>query len=226
MHDSALPPLLTAEEARVLGCLIEKSQATPEYYPLTLNALVLACNQKTSREPVVEYTETTVEEALAELRAKGLAATVTGGGRVIRHAHRAGENGLMLTAAEAALLSVALLRGPQTIGELRSRSARQHEFASLEDVEAVMATLQSRGLLEEVPRAPGQKESRFRHRFFRSDVDTAADAPGAESMRAPTIREDIEALRHELEELRRTVTAQGLQLGALLADLGHQPEEE
>src|SRR5574341_863313 len=110
---------LSAEEARVLGCLIEKSQATPEYYPMTLNALVAACNQKTSRDPVVEYSSEEVEDAIARLKDKGLCAAISGAGRVIKYTHRGGENGLGLTSAQLAALSILLLRGPQTVGEIK-----------------------------------------------------------------------------------------------------------
>src|SRR5262245_20948436 len=148
---------LSPEAARVFGCLIEKSQATPEYYPMTLNALVAACNQKTSRDPVVEYTGEEVQEALAQLREQGLCAFVSGEGRVMKFTHRSGDGGLELSAAQQAALSLMLLRGPQTIGEIKNRSGRQYEFASLEEVQEVMNTLLNREapLAEQAPRQAG-----------------------------------------------------------------------
>lgn len=224
---NSILPLLTIEEARVFGCLIEKSQTTPEYYPLTLNALVAACNQKTSREPVVDFTETAVEEALSELRLKGLAASVAGSGRVLRYAHRAGETGLGLSSAQLAILSVALLRGPQTSGELRGRSARQFEFQTLDEAEAVVEALCACGFLEEAPRAPGQKETRYRHCFYRSSAEAApddrsVDSPAEQTYRAPTLREEFETLRLEVAALRDMVKMQELRLNSLLTDLGHE----
>src|SRR5579862_3058605 len=128
-------------EVRVLGALLEKDQTTPEYYPLTLNALVNACNQKSSREPIVNYNEETVTEALASLQHRGLALRISGAGhRVEKYGHRLGEK-LNLGRREMALLCVLMLRGPQTVGELRGRTERMHDFADLEEVEHVLATL-------------------------------------------------------------------------------------
>lgn len=199
--------LLSPEEARVLGCLIEKSQATPEYYPLTLNALVSACNQKTSRDPVVEYTSEEVEEALRHLREKNLCAFVAGEGRVLKYTHRCGESGLGLSPAQQAALSLMLLRGPQTIGEIKNRSGRQHEFASLEEVQEVIAALMGRepSLAEQAPRQPGQKEVRYRHLFFEyeSENETASNVTAASS------------LRHEVEELKGMLAEMQMRLKSL-----------
>lgn len=199
--------LLSPEEARVLGCLIEKSQATPEYYPLTLNALVAACNQKTSRDPVVEYTSEEVEEALRHLREKNLCAFVAGEGRVLKYAHRCGDNGLGLSPAEQAALSLMLLRGPQTIGEIKNRSGRQHEFASLEEVQDVVNALIERepSLAEQAPRQPGQKEVRYRHLFFEYENENETASPVV----APS------SLRHEVEELRNMVAEMQTRLRSL-----------
>src|ERR1700674_1023197 len=128
-------------EVRVLGALVEKEITTPEYYPLTLNALLNACNQKSSREPVVSYGEDTVSQALVQLRNKGLGVRITGAGhRVEKYGHRLGEK-LNLGRRELALLCVLMLRGPQTVGELRGRTERMHDFADLEEVERVLETL-------------------------------------------------------------------------------------
>ena len=128
-------------EVRVLGALLEKDSTTPEYYPLTVNALVNACNQKSNREPVVSYDEDTVMQALSLLRHKGLALKISGAGhRVEKYAHSLGEK-LNLGRREAALLQLLMLRGPQTVGELRGRSERVYEFNELEEVESCLESL-------------------------------------------------------------------------------------
>jgi len=192
--------LLSAEEARVFGCLIEKSQATPEYYPMTLNALVAACNQKTSRDPVVEYSSEEVEVALAGLKEKGLCAFVSGGGRVMKYAHRGGENGLELSPAQLAALSILLLRGPQTIGEIKGRTERQHEFSTLEEVEQTLESLMSgdKCFAEKSPRRAGQKEDRCRHLFF-AYHDEAEETP--ETSGAPSLRDEMEAMKRRIAAL-------------------------
>lgn len=131
-------------EVRVLGALLEKEITTPEYYPLTLNALQNACNQKSSRDPVVNYNEESLVEALASLQYKGLVLKISGAGhRVEKYAHRLGEV-LNLGRREQAVLDVLMLRGPQTVGELRGRTERMHEFADMEEVERVLESLASR----------------------------------------------------------------------------------
>lgn len=131
-------------EIRVLGALLEKDIATPEYYPLTVNSLQNACNQKSSREPVVAYDETTVQQALELLKNKGLAIRVSGAGhRVDKYGHRLGEK-LNLGRRELALLCILMLRGPQTTGELRGRTERMHDFADMDEVDRVLETLASR----------------------------------------------------------------------------------
>ncbi len=131
-------------EVRVLGALLEKEITTPEYYPLTVNALENACNQKSNRDPVVNYNEEAVMEALASLQYKGLVLKISGAGhRVEKYAHRLGEV-LNLGRREQAVLDVLMLRGPQTVGELRGRTERMHEFADMEEVERVLEALASR----------------------------------------------------------------------------------
>src|SRR5215472_4867186 len=131
-------------EVRVLGALLEKDLTTPEYYPLTVNALLNACNQKSSREPVVNYDEGTVEQALDLLRNRGLVMKVSGAGhRVEKYAHRIGET-YNFGRRELALLCVLMLRGAQTVGELRGRTERMHDFADMEEVESVLELLASR----------------------------------------------------------------------------------
>lgn len=155
--------MLTAEAARVLGCLLEKERTTPDAYPLSLNALVIGCNQATNRIPVVSYSETTVESALDELRAEGLVRRgVYPGSRVIKYRHVADEVWGVDRAA-AALVALLLLRGPQTVGELKGRSERLHEFADLVEVEDTLRGLAERDepLVTARAREPGQKEARW-----------------------------------------------------------------
>ena len=137
---------LSAEEVRVLGALMEKEIATPDYYPLSLNALINACNQKSNREPAVNYDEETVDTALQELRAKGLAMRITGDGRVAKHEQRFTER-QNLGRREAALMCVLMLRGPQTPGELRGRTERLYSFEDLEGVETTLHRLAEMGFV-------------------------------------------------------------------------------
>jgi uncharacterized protein len=152
---------LTAPEQRVLGCLIEKRWTTPDQYPLSLNALRLACNQSTNRDPVTAYDEVTVSEAGQRLQRYGLARLASGhGSRAIKYRHLA-EEGLGLGREQLAILCVLLLRGPQTPGELKGRSERMAPLATLEEVERVLSELAEHGYVRRLPRRPGQKEDRF-----------------------------------------------------------------
>ena len=155
------PVTLTPEEARVLGCLMEKAVTTPDGYPLSLNSLVTACNQTTNREPVVRYDDNVVEHTLESLREKSLSRRVKSTGqRVVKHRHVADET-LAINAGEFAVLGVLLLRGAQTPGELKQRTERWHRFRSLDDVEDVLRRLSERDFTKQLPRRPGQKESRW-----------------------------------------------------------------
>lgn len=214
--DSGLSPVLTQdqrltpEEARVLGCLMEKEAATPDYYPLTLNTLVSACNQKSSRDPVVSYTEGEVMEALDGLKAHGLAHRITSsdGGRVARFRHVA-DGGLRLTQQQAAAICVLLLRGPQTPGEVRQRTGRLYEFASLAEVEDTLEELCSkspRALALKLPRAPGTKEARYAQLLTPDPgVEAAfvpqASAPSPRSGRIDELEAEVAELRARLEGL-------------------------
>ena len=145
----------------MLGALLEKEITTPEYYPLSLNALVNACNQKSNRDPAVNFDEDTVEQALHSLRDKGLLLSITGAGsRVQKYAHRISEK-LNLGRPELAILCELMLRGPQTLGELRTRAERMHPFDDLEQVQSVIDRLPE--LIMKLERRPGEKESRFAH---------------------------------------------------------------
>src|ERR1700712_5626955 len=136
-------PVLNAEEVRVLGSLMEKSKTTPDYYPMTLNSLTLACNQKTSRKPVVQYDEDTVAQALATLKRRGLISTATGGSiRAVKYKHNFAIVFPVLP-AEVAIICLLMLRGPLTPGELNTNSGRLHEFESIEEVQGVLERLSS-----------------------------------------------------------------------------------
>src|SRR6476469_520565 len=157
--------LLDPVEVRVLGALIEKEATTPEYYPLSLNALVNACNQKSNRFPVVDYDEETVKDAIERLRAKRLAMVIIGSGRVTKYSQSVSEH-LNLGRRELAALCILLLRGPQTLGELKDRADRIFSFGDLEEAERTLDKLAewpSCPLAKKQPRQPGQKEARYAH---------------------------------------------------------------
>jgi hypothetical protein len=167
---------LTAPEQRVLGCLIEKRMTTPDQYPLSLNALRLACNQSTNRDPIVSYEESVVREAAQRLCKHGLARLASGHtSRAVKYRHLAVE-ALGIDGPALALLAVLLLRGPQTPGELKGRSERMARIDSLAATEAVLADLASRGYVLRLDRRPGQKEDRFVHLFAAADE---GDQPAA-----------------------------------------------
>src|SRR3954468_12046197 len=191
--------LLDSADVRVLGSLIEKEATTPEYYPLSLNALVNACNQKSNREPVVSYDEDTVEVALEGLRTKGLALRSTGrDSRVAKHAQRFTEK-FNFGRREAAVLCVLLLRGPQTTGELRGRTERLYTFDDLEAVESTLHRLAEMDFVKQLPRQPGTKEPRWAH-LMCGDVEVTETTGAVE--RAPSV-DRIGKLEAELAELRR-----------------------
>ena len=212
---------LTPEEIRVLGALIEKERTTPDQYPMTTNALRLACNQKTSREPVVDYDERTVDSAMLALRDRRLARTVVSGGagRAAKHKQVA-EEVWGFGSDALAVLSVLALRGPQTPGELRSRTERLHDFGSVDEVVAVLNRLADRDepfvtLLE---RRPGQKEARYAHLLAGEviEVESASygygpdgqvsGSPGgarsAAAQRIEELEEEVGSLRSDLDLLR------------------------
>ena len=196
---------LTDIEARVLGALVEKQVTTPEYYPLTLNALTLACNQKNNRHPVTSYSESQVSIAVESLREKNLGYVFYGSNsRVPKYKHVMPEV-LHLNNAELALMCVLLLRGPQTPGELRGNASRLHEFGGLEEVEQTLNALISRDpdpLVVRLPRQAGQKEVRFAHLLAGEvPVETVAEAPRVSARDA--LEQKVERLGTELENLRQ-----------------------
>ncbi len=177
---------LTAPEQRVLGCLIEKRWTTPDQYPLSLNALRLACNQSTNRDPVTAYDEATVSHAAQRLSHYGLARLASGHTtRATKYRHLA-EEGLGLDRQQLALLGVLLLRGPQTPGELKGRSERLAPFATLDEVERVLAELAGRGYVRRIERRPGQKEDRFRQLLGSEDEGADLAPPPGPVAAAPS----------------------------------------
>ncbi len=200
-------PVLDSEELRVLGALMEKSKTTPEYYPMTLNGLTAACNQKTSRNPVVNYDEQIVTLILDRLKRKGLAATVTGGGsRVIKYRHTIALN-YEFTPDELAVLCLLFLRGPLTPGEINSNSGRLYEFDDLAEVQAVIEKLSSgnQPYLKQLERQPGQKEARYMHLFADAhilDTYTIETVPATASPTQINLEERLSAVEQELAALK------------------------
>ncbi len=199
-------PPLDASEVRVLGALMEKEATTPEYYPLSLNALVNACNQKSNREPVVSYDEDTVIDALDRLREKRLSLTITGNGRVHKYSQRISET-WNLGRRESAVLCVLFLRGPQTLGEIKDRSERMHNFADLAETEGMLDKLAAwpeGALVRKLPRQTGQKEQRYTHLLAgEPNVDATAETPSAAPTRVEKLEYELDKLRTEFDELKQ-----------------------
>lgn len=199
---------LSEIEIRVLGCLVEKELATPEYYPLTVNALVNACNQKSNRDPVMALAEATVLEALDSLRFKQLAHRSAEGVRATKYCHNL--DGLFrLEPQEMAILAELLLRGPQTLGELRTRAERMAPFADLAEVEQTVAGLQQRDepLLACLPRQAGRKEHRYAHLFAplpEADTEPTVYTPASPTAeRLAVLESRVAELQGELDTLRQ-----------------------
>jgi uncharacterized protein len=208
---------LTAPEQRVLGCLIEKRWTTPDQYPLSLNALRLACNQSTSRDPVTDYDEPTVRDAAQRLCRYGLARLASGhGSRATKYRHLADE-ALGLGREELAVLSVLLLRGPQTPGELKARTERMTKLESLAEVDRVLESLERDGYVQRLERRPGHKEDRFEHLFgSERHIDSnpaTADTPPA-PRRAVDLADRVEALEAEIASLRAELARLRDQVGS------------
>jgi uncharacterized protein len=211
--------ILTEIETRVLGALIEKDITTPDYYPLSLNALVNACNQKNNREPVMTLAEETVRTALATLQEKRLAGPASGAdSRVTKYEHRLQEV-FNFDRREIAVVCVLLLRGPQTPGELRGRTERMYHFEALDDVVSTLDRLAQREppLARVLPRQPGTKESRYTHLFAGEPsipdlpVSTVSDfsTPSASSAvdRVAHLEEEVADLRRELSDVQQQLAA-------------------
>jgi uncharacterized protein YceH (UPF0502 family) len=202
--------ILNETEVRVLGSLIEKQLTTPEYYPMTLNALVAACNQKSNRDPVVSFDESAVTAALDTLRDKNLVYTFHGStSRVVKYKHMF-PNVFELEPAEVAVMAVLMLRGPQTVGEIRGRTDRMHEFSSLPEVQDTLDKLAHRDepLVVRLERQIGQKDARYAH-LLSGEIDVASLPAareriftGGQSERVEKLEAEIQALRSELETFR------------------------
>jgi len=206
-----VPILLTNNEARVLGCLMEKEATTPDYYPLSLNALMNACNQKSNREPVMTFDEGAVRDALRGLQENKLAGpTSSADSRVTKYEHRL--ESFNFSRGESAVLCVLLLRGPQTPGELRGRTERAHRFEDLDQVQTALQHLMRREppLAKMLPRQPGTKESRYAH-LLCGDVQGFEPPPeslsgaqmSSENLRVAQLEDKFANLQREVEELKQ-----------------------
>jgi len=207
----------SATEARVIGCLIEKEITTPDQYPLSLNALTNACNQKTNRDPVLELGESVVQQAVDSLMRKYMVSDKSAGygGRVTKYKQRFCNTefgSLKFSPQELGVICVMLLRGPQTPGELRSRTNRLCDFADAGQVEATLKNLMSREdgpFIARLARAPGARESRYAH-LFSGSIESAPEAPDDEAQSpsgAPTLSERVSTLEQQVEHLRALVEA-------------------
>ncbi|KAA1046524.1 YceH family protein [Pseudocitrobacter sp. 73] len=210
---------LTPLEARVIGCLLEKQVTTPEQYPLSINGVVTACNQKTNREPVMTLSESDVQDLLDTLVKRHYLRTVSGfGNRVTKYEQRFcnSEFGdLKLSSAEVALITTLLLRGAQTPGELRGRAQRMHEFSDMAEVEATLERLATRDdgpFVMRLPREPGKRESRYMH-LFSGEMEVLAQVADDVAPADDDLRARVDALEGEVAELKQ-------RLDSLLAHLG------
>lgn len=210
---------LTDVEVRILGSLIEKEITTPEYYPLTLNSLLAACNQKSNRDPVMNLDESAVTSALESLKKKHLVWHLTTSSRATKYDHNL-RTVLPLAPAEFAVLCTLMLRGPQTIGEIRTRTERMHPFASLEQVQETLQSMiqrQENPVAIELPRQPGRKENRYAHLLAGkpSEADMSAapaavpeqppapERPANESIQFDQLKDEMRQLRNEFDQLRK-----------------------
>ena len=206
-----------AVEIRVLGCLVEKQRTTPDAYPLSLNALRLACNQSTNRDPVVDYDEATVVEALRRLALRGWTRLASGAGSRARKYRHLLDDAFDVDDAAISLLAVLMLRGPQTPGELKQRGQRLHDFADLAAVQDALASMVERGLVARHERRPGQKEDRYEQLIGgeASESGTAVEPPASRAADVPPPAEDrLTRVEREVAELRS-------ELAALRAELGN-----
>jgi uncharacterized protein YceH (UPF0502 family) len=200
-------PQLSAEEIRVLGSLIEKSKTTPDYYPMTLNGLVTACNQKSARHPVVDYDNETVVLALDSLKKKQLSANVLGDGRTLKYRHALAVN-YPLDPAETSVLCLLMLRGPLTSGEIKSNSGRLHDFEDLQEVQQTLENLAGYDtpFVQQLPKKPGQKEARYCHLFAPVPEFDENDFTAEPARRNVSELENrLVKVENELEELKALV---------------------
>jgi uncharacterized protein YceH (UPF0502 family) len=213
MEEQKSLPVLDAEEIRILGVLMEKSKTTPEYYPMTVNAITVACNQKTSRKPVVQYDDQTVTMVLDVLKRKGLISTATGGSsRAIKYKHNFAIAFPVLP-AEVSILCLLMLRGPQTPGELNTNSGRLYEFDSLEEVQGVLERLADPSLpyVMQLPRKAGQKETRYTHLLsgtpdlaqLEQETEPSAKPSAELEIRLAKVEEELAQLRADFDKLMK-----------------------
>ncbi len=201
-----------AVELRVLGCLLEKQRTTPDQYPLSLNALRLACNQTTNRDPIVSFEEREIHEALQRLARRGWTRLASGAGSRAAKYRQLFEQELGLADADAAVICVLLLRGPQTPGELKQRTDRLHRFVGLDEVVETLDALAGRDLVERLERRPGQKEERYRHLLGGDEPDAApsqGDEPATATERVdhPSLAARVAALETHVAQLRHELRA-------------------
>ena len=232
MHTNAHPERyggtrsLTPPETRVLGCLLEKQRTTPDAYPLSLNALRLACNQSTNRDPLVDYDDAIIRDALHRLERRGFTRLASGAGsRAAKYRHLLADS-LPMSGAEQATMCVLMLRGPQTLGELKQRAERMHRFADLASVEDTLEGLIGRELVARLDRRPGHKEERYAHLLQRDaeepgearahsparDAGTAAPAglqARTDALAAGDLAERVARLEREVAALRSAIGAAG-----------------
>jgi len=197
-------PQLDDAELRVLGSMMEKSRTTPDYYPMTVNSLVAACNQKTSRKPVVSYDDETVINTLNTLKRRGLISTATGGtDRVVKYKHNFAIV-FPVIPSEVAIICLLILRGPQTPGELNTNSGRLYEFESIEDVQEVLDKLSSGDIsyVKQLPRRPGQKEVRYVHLLGGTDWSDESFASDAAPKSSGELEARLSKVETELAELK------------------------
>jgi uncharacterized protein YceH (UPF0502 family) len=192
------PLRLSSSEARVLGCLLEKQRTTPDVYPLSLNALRLACNQSTNRDPVVDYDEALIRDALHRLERRGIV-RLAGASRAAKYRHLLAE-ALPMDSGEQAIVCVLMLRGPQTPGELKQRSERMHPFAELDAVHTTLERLIDRQLVERLPRRPGQKEERYTQLLSESGEEADGSQQQISTPSAPPLEGSAATSREDLHE--------------------------
>jgi uncharacterized protein YceH (UPF0502 family) len=198
---------LSNAEIRVLGCLLEKQRTTPDHYPLSLNSLRLACNQSTNRDPVVDYDEAVLRDALHRLERRGYT-RLAGASRAAKYRHLLAD-ALPMSSGEQAVMCVLMLRGPQTPGELKQRGERIHAFDGLEEVHATLAALVERGLVARMDRRPGQKEERYSH-LLGEEEETHNGVPPAVIVPSPAqvpddLHNRVARLEREVAELRSSL---------------------
>ncbi len=218
-----MPYLLTPEEVRVLGCLLEKELTTPEYYPLSMHALTAACNQKSCREPMVQYDEALVRDAMESLGTKGLAGLISGSGHYVVKGRQRLTEQHPLDLVERAILTELMLRGPQTPGELRTRGERLTPIPELATVQAALESINQRTdgpWVAALPREPGRKEIRYQHLLSGAPAATAdqecSPAPASASPAAATVpmserlarcEQELTSLKADMDQLRQQMDA-------------------